>query len=556
MVHAPKIGAKGHEDEQELAHRGAPEFEYVYWTKEPHLRKLYAWACVLMIASATTGYDGMLVNTSQQIDRWKQYFPRTQLGPNNSQEVADSWLGLLVNMFNIGSILSFFLTQVLTTQLELLRPYVADNWGRKTSIAIGCIFMIIGGCISAFCNGYEMFVVGRFVLGFGNSLSQMASPLLLTEICHPQHRGPVTAVYNCLWNLGALLVAWIGWGTAQIRNDWSWRSITLIQILPSLIQIIFIYWIPESPRYLIAKDRHEEALDILAKYHAGGDTNDVLVQFEFREIKETMRMEKQAARAAGYLDFLRTKGNLWRLAILISLGIISQYSGNALFSNYMDTVYEGAGIKDQDQKLALSGGKTILDLIVTILAALNVDRFGRRPLFLISTSGMVISFVSWTICGAIYENSNMTNIPSGYAQLVFIWFFGIFYDIGFSGLLIAYALEVLPFKLRAKGMMIMNITVQAILALSNQTNKIAWNRMPKHWNFMLFYTLWDFCELAFVYFFYVETKGPTLEEIAWIFDGADAVANIDLRQVEKEMHKLDRGESLNSRARSSGRGNA
>lgn len=83
----------------------------------------------------------------------------------------------------------------------------------------------------------------------------------------------------------------------------------------------------------------------------------------------------------------------------------------------------------------------------------------------------------------------MTSTASGYAQLVFIWLFGIFYDIGFSGLLIAYALEVLPFKLRAKGMMIMNITVQAILALSNQTNKIAWNRMPKHWNFMLFYTV-------------------------------------------------------------------
>lgn len=100
-----------------------------------------------------------------------------------------------------------------------------------------------------------------------------------------------------------------------------------------------------------------------------------------------------------------------------------------------------------------------------------------------------MSFVSWTICGAIYENSDLTNAASGYAQLVFIWLFGIFYDIGFSGLLIAYALEVLPFKLRAKGMMIMNITVQAILALSNQTNKIAWNRMPKHWNFMLFYTV-------------------------------------------------------------------
>lgn len=176
-------------------------------------------------------------------------------------------------------------------------------------------------------------------------------------------------------------------------------------------------------------------------------------------------MDRDADKATSYLDFFRTRGNRWRLAIIISLGIISQYSGNALFSNYMNTIYEGAGITMQSQKLAMSTGKTILDLIITIVAALNVDRFGRRPLFLISTSGMVVAFAAWTATGAIYENSDMTNIQSGYAQLVFIWLFGIFYDIGFSGLLVAYALEILPFHLRAKGMMLMNITVQAVLAM-------------------------------------------------------------------------------------------
>jgi hypothetical protein len=60
--------------------------------------------------------------------------------------------------------------------------------------------------------------------------------------------------------------------------------------------------------------------------------------------------------------------------------------------------------------------------------------------------------------------------------------------------------------------------------------------MPHHWNFMLFYTLWDFVELVFVWFFYVETKGPTLEEIARIFDGDDAIAHIDLQQVEKDIY--------------------
>jgi hypothetical protein len=74
-------------------------------------------------------------------------------------------------------------------------------------------------------------------------------------------------------------------------------------------------------------------------------------------------------------------------------------------------------------------------------------------------------FVAWTISSAVYENSGESNSAAGYVQIPFVWLFGVFYSFAWSGLLVAYALEVLPFKLRAKGLMIMNITVQAILAV-------------------------------------------------------------------------------------------
>jgi MFS family permease len=132
---ASKLGAKGAQAEVEVAQAEAPRFEKVSWTKEPHLRKLYLMSLVLMVASATTGYDGMLVNTSQLIDYWGNFF--------GDDVVDNNKLGVLVNMFNIGSIVSFFIT-----------PYVADNYGRKIAIVIGCLFMILGGCLTAFCNGY------------------------------------------------------------------------------------------------------------------------------------------------------------------------------------------------------------------------------------------------------------------------------------------------------------------------------------------------------------------------------------------------------------------
>lgn len=112
-----------------------PRLEKVVWYKEPHLRKLYTMSLVLMIASATTGYDCMLVNTSQQFQQWNDFF---------SPEVDDNnKLGILVNMFNIGSVCSFFIT-----------PYIADHFGRKVAIIIGCMFMIAGGLLTAFCNGF------------------------------------------------------------------------------------------------------------------------------------------------------------------------------------------------------------------------------------------------------------------------------------------------------------------------------------------------------------------------------------------------------------------
>lgn len=118
----------------EVARAEAPRFAKVTWYKEPHLRNLYCLIIFLLIASATTGYDGMMVNTSQQMDRWKEYFPEHE---NASK------LGILINMYNIGSIVSFFIT-----------PYLADNLGRKPTIMIGCVIMIAGSFVSAFCNGY------------------------------------------------------------------------------------------------------------------------------------------------------------------------------------------------------------------------------------------------------------------------------------------------------------------------------------------------------------------------------------------------------------------
>jgi len=292
-----------------------------------------------------------------------------------------------------------------------------------------------------------------------------------------------------------------------------------------------IFFIPESPRWLLSKDRESEALAILAKYHANGDDQDATVQFQFIEIRETLRLEYQSKKSSSYLDFFRTKGNRYRLLLLIGLGFFSQWSGNGLTSYYFALVMNSIGITNSKTQFEINGCKTILSLIVGLIAASVVDKVGRRPLFLVATTGMCICFTLWTVCSALYDTHH--NLGAGKATVVFIFFHGVFYNIAWSGLLIAYTVEILPYKLRAKGLMLMNFCVQAALVFNQYINPIGLANLAPRWKFYAIYCGWILFELIFVFFLFVETRGPTLEEIAKIFDGEEAeVARVDINEVE------------------------
>lgn len=196
-------------------------------------------------------------------------------------------------------------------------------------------------------------MAGRFILGFGGALVGI-SALHIAEIAHPQHRAQVSAIRNCMYSVGSAFCSWIALAAVRIPGDWSWRSLTFLQALPSLFVLAFIYWIPESPRYQVSKEKYEDAEDMLAKYHGNGNRKNETVAFEFREIKATLAMEFEAKKSSSYLDFIRTKGNRHRVILLVSMAMVAQYSGTNLFTNYANIIYQGAGIVDQDQKIYVS----------------------------------------------------------------------------------------------------------------------------------------------------------------------------------------------------------
>lgn len=195
---APTMMKGANKDDLTAAQAEAPKFREVTWWKDPGLRKLYLLSMVVCLASATTGYDGSMLNGLQILPIWQDYF----------NHPTGSLLGLFGSIYSIGSLASL-----------PLAPYIADHFGRRVSIWTGCSILFVGVAVQSAAQDFKMFVASRFFVGFGCTLSQVASPLLLTEIAHPQHRGKVTAVYNCLWNVGAIVATWLTFG--MFTRSWS-----------------------------------------------------------------------------------------------------------------------------------------------------------------------------------------------------------------------------------------------------------------------------------------------------------------------------------------------
>jgi hypothetical protein len=163
--------------------------------------------------------------------------------------------------------------------------------------------------------------------------------------------------------------------------------------------LIISIWLPESPRWLIHKDRREEAIHVLAKHHAGGDMKSPLVLFEIAEISAAIKAE-EAQNQTKYAAFFKSPGNRHRLFVIIVLGIMQQASGNTLISYYLALILKQIGITSPTAQNGINGGLQIFNYIAALSGATLVDRLGRRTLIL---GGLIGMFISYLLCRSSQE---------------------------------------------------------------------------------------------------------------------------------------------------------
>ncbi|EPE05747.1 mfs sugar transporter [Ophiostoma piceae UAMH 11346] len=471
----------------------------VPWYKKKNLRQLYflLFPCVIGI-EMTSGFDSQIINAVQIVPAWLQYFNHPKGG----------YQGIMASALPLGACIG----------LPFI-PYINDGFGRRWCIMFGSTLMIIGSLIQGFSINGVMYIMSRAIIGFGLPFAIVAGSCLIGELGYPKERPVLTSLFNACYFIGAIIAAGITFGTQKIASNWAWRIPSLLQMAPSLLQVGFVFTLPESPRWLVSKDKHDEAMEVLVKYHGEGDPNSPFVLAEMDEIRTTIAIEMEHARMS-WMDMFRSPGARRRVLIGSLLGLFTQLSGNVVISYYLGDILNMLGYSNADFKAKFNLGNQCWSLVCGIGASLVIMRFRRRAMYLTGILSILAVYVAWTICSAIYKELHVSHptTASIAAKLSLFWIYAYSpaYNTCFNALTYTYLVEIFPYAQRARGISIFQFFGKAAQFFGTNVNPVGLQSIG--WKFLLVYTCWIMVEAGLIYWLWPETSGRTLEELAFLFE--------------------------------------
>ncbi|KAH6694972.1 general substrate transporter [Leptodontidium sp. 2 PMI_412] len=471
---------------------------------------------------------------------------------------------------------------------SLLNGIIADRIGRKVDIMVSVVIFVIGSAIQAGAINIPMLFIGRAVAGLAVGMMTMVIPLYISEVSLPDIRGGLVVLQQLSITIGILFSFWIDYGTHYIggvrcapdipysggsgsdrtfnpyndvgpngctgQSDASWRIPLALQILPALILGIGMLFYPDSPRWLLMRERDEEAMSTLSRLRRKPADHPSVVA-ESLEIKATILLENTYIRdhyaglsgirlhLAQYGSMLTNFGRFKRLAIGCCVMFFQQFMGCNAMIYYAPTMFASLGLDGNTTSLLATGVYGIVNCLSTIPALLFIDRVGRRPLLMSGAAGTCISLV---IVGAIiasYGDTLAENKAAGWAGIAFIYIYDVNFSYSFAPIGWVLPSEIFPLSIRSKAISITTSTTWMCnfiigLVTPDMLEKITWGTY-------IFFAAFCLLALAFTYFFIPETQGRTLEDMDLVFGDGDAHEEKErIRRIEAQL----RGVGVDGRA--------
>ncbi|RDL35992.1 Lactose permease-like protein [Venustampulla echinocandica] len=475
----------------------------VPWYKKSNLRYLYLMLFpTCMGIELTSGFDSQMINALQIVPAWGNYF-----GDRPHGKFSGELKGIIAAAYSLGAILSLPLIGM-----------VNDRFGRRWSIFGGSAIMAAGAIIQGFSVNAAMYIIARLLLGFGIPTCIVSGSALIGELSHPKERAYLTSYFNVSFYFGQILAAGICFGTNNVAGDYAWRIPSWLQMCPSLIQMAFVFFIPESPRWLISKDRGEEAYKILATYHAEGDHESEFVKAEVAHISTTLKLEVGDSKKS-YLDLFKTAGMRRRSLISAMLGLFTQWSGNTLISYYLSDILNMIGQSDSIFQQQINLAISFWSLVCGVIISITMVRMKRVTAAYMCTISLLVVYVAWTIAMqqsiVAMEKGSRNNAANG-AVLFLIFAYKPAYQIFYNALTYTYLVELWPFAERSHGISWFQLWSRLASFATTFVNPIGLESIG--WKYFITYCCILVFEIAFVYFYFPETSGRTLEELAFLFE--------------------------------------
>jgi len=379
----------------------------------------------------------------------------------------------------------------------LIAGVSADKYGRRITLMICAVLFAVSGLGASLSNELYLFILFRLVGGLGVGAAAMVSPMYIAEIAPAKLRGRLVAFYQMAIVIGILLAYFSnylfdGWGTSN------WRWMFASQAMPSILFLLLLFVVPETPRWLIMKGKKNEAAQILAKI-----SQEMPINAAVHEIEQSFQNDHKIS-----LRLLFSKTYKPVLFIGILVAVFQQVTGINSIIYYAPVIFKETA-NDSSSSLMQTIIMGVVNVIATFGAIALVDKLGRKKLLV---SGCVIMGISLIAVGLCFQYRYFDN----YIVLVFMLLYVAAFGSTLGAVVWVYLAEIFPNRIRSIALSVATLA----LWLADFVVTLTFPVLTKQLGIagtMFIYA--GFCAVAFVYMLFKvkETKGKSLEEVESLF---------------------------------------